>query len=101
MRLMYMHLFHIKVKLYIITSSFLTIEMPWKLKVLIPATQCSFLVKLLCLIVRVGRKPNLFPSFTSFHECSVGEAKVTLIKGRPNISEETSCTTLSSRGTPY
>lgn len=43
----------------------------------------------------------MFPSFISFHECSVGEAKVTLIKGRWNISEDTSCTTLFSRGTPY
>lgn len=94
---MYMHLFPIKVKLYNITSSFLTIEMPWKLKVLIPTTQCSFLVKLLCLILRVG-------CFLASHHSMNAQwvrQRLTLIKGRPNISEDTSCTTLFSRGTPY
>lgn len=73
-----MHLFHIKVKLYIIILSRFTIEMPWKLKVL--EAPCSFLSKLQCLIPRMGRKSNLFPGFKSLDECSVCEAKVIVYK---------------------
>lgn len=79
--------------------------MPWKLKE--PVTFCSFLGKLQCLKLTVGRKPNLFPGFQSLDECSVCEAKATMYeevilrRGRPSSSVVTSCTTLSSRGTPH
>lgn len=71
--------------------------MPWKLTE--PAIPCSFLGKLQSFILRVE-----FPGFKSLNDYSVCEAKiarqeeVTMVGGRQNTSEMTSCTTLSKRG---
>lgn len=100
----HMYWFHIKAKLYFINFIISCHRNAMKTQ---PTTPCSFLHKLLCLILGVGRKPNLFSGFKSLDECSVCEVKVTtfkevtMVRGRSCTSEVTSYTALPSKGMPY